>query len=191
MATEALVDPWRSFLSEIDDHAPQPLELHCIGGFAVSSRYGLNRPTGDIDVVEAKPSDLKPWLTQFAGARSALHKRHKIYVQIVTVASIPEDYESRLTEMFAGQFERLRLFVPDPYDLALSKLARNLDIDMEDVKHLARESRLDLDQLSERYRRELRPIVIGSPERHDSTLRLWIDAIREERQLTSQRHPAS
>jgi hypothetical protein len=182
MASDALSDPWRSFLSEIDDRASQNLELHCIGGFAVSLRYGLNRPTGDIDVVEVKPADAKPWLAQIAGAGSALHRKHKIYVQVVTVASIPEDYESRLTELFAGRFKRLRLFVPDPYDLALSKLTRNSDIDMEDVKHLANECQLDLDQLRDRYQGELRPVVIGSPERHDSTLRLWIEAIREERQ---------
>ena len=181
MAADGLLDPWRSFLSEIDDRASQKLELQCIGGFAVSLRYALNRPTGNIDVVEVKPPEAKPWLANVAGAGSALHKKHKVYVQVVTVASMPEDYEARVTELFASRFRRLRLFVPDPYDLALSKLTRNLDIDMEDVKHLARECQLDLDQLEDRYQRELRPVVIGSPEKHDSTLRLWIDAIREER----------
>jgi hypothetical protein len=101
---------------------------------------------------------------------------------VVTVASIPEEYESRLTEFFAGQFKRLRLFVPDPYDLSLSKLARNIDVDMEDVKHLAEVCDLDLDLLKVRYEKELRPIIIGPPGRHDRTLQLWIDAITELRQ---------
>ncbi len=182
MRADGLSNPWRSFLEEIDGLAFEAIELHCIGGFAVSLRYKSNRPTGDIDVVEAKPARLKPWLVEIAGVGSALHKKHKVYLQVVTVASMPEDYESRLTELFASRFRRLRLLVPDPYDLALSKLTRNFDIDMEDVKHLARECQLDLEQLTDRYWTEVRPIVIGPTERHDATLRLWVEAIREERQ---------
>ena len=181
MPPENPPEPWRSFLAQIDRLATQAIELHCIGGFVVSVKYGLSRPTGDIDIVEAKPADAKPWLVQTAGAGSALHKKHKIYLQVVTVASVPENYESRLTELFAGRFKRLRLFVPDPYDLALSKLTRNLDIDAEDVKQLAAVSHLDLDVLKARYHSELRPIVIGPLDRHDQTLRLWIEAIDEER----------
>ena len=135
----------------------------------------------DIDVVEVKPADLKPWLVDTAGSGSRLSMQHKVYLQVVTVASIPENYESRLTELVPGRFMRLRLLVPDPYDLALSKLTRNLDVDMDDVKHLARTCRLDLHELEGRYRQELRALVIGPVDRHDRTLRLWMDAIREER----------
>jgi hypothetical protein len=83
--------------------------------------------------------------------------------------------------MFVGAFQRVQLLVPDPYDLALSKLSRNLELDLEDVKHLARACRLDLGVLESRYRHELRPYVLGPVERHDQTLTLWIDAIRESR----------
>jgi hypothetical protein len=83
--------------------------------------------------------------------------------------------------MFPGAFSRLKLFVLDPYDLALTKLSRNAEIDMEDVKHLAAARNLDLDVLKERYVQELRHKVIGPVERHDRTLELWIEAIREER----------
>jgi hypothetical protein len=181
MPVDHLPNPWRSFLGEIDGLAGRKMELHCIGGFAVSLHYGLHRPTGDIDIVEARPADAKPWLTQTAGVGSALHKKHRIYVQVVTAATIPDNYESRLTEVFTREFRWLRLFVPDPYDLALSKLARNLDIDMEDVKHLAKACALDLGEFERRYQNELRPIAIGPTDRHDGTLRLWMDAIREER----------
>jgi hypothetical protein len=185
MPPEKLPEPWRSFLSEIDRLATAALELHCIGGFVVSLRYGLGRPTGDIDIVEVRPAEAKPWLTATAGLGSALYKKHKVYVQVVTVASIPESYESRLTELFVGRFKRLRLFVPDPYDLALSKLTRNSDIDADDVKHLAAACELDLDVLKSRYESELRSIVIGPVDRHDRTLQLWIDAINEERKTAS------
>ena len=181
MSPENVPEPWQSFLTGIDRLASDAIELHCIGGFVVSLRYGLSRPTGDIDVVDAKPPSAKLWLAQTAGIGSPLHQKHKVYLQVVTVASISENYASRLTELFSGRFKRLRLFVPDAYDLALSKLTRNLDIDLEDVKYLAAASRLDVRVLQDRYDNELRPLVIGPVDRHDQTLRLWIDAIEEER----------
>jgi hypothetical protein len=38
---------------------------------------------------------------------------------------MPEDYESRLIEMFPGRCKKLKILAPDPYDLVLSKLERN------------------------------------------------------------------
>ena len=109
-----------------------------------------------------------------------LHKKYKVYLDRVGVAKVPENYESRLTEIFPKTFEHLRLFALDPYDLALSKLERNIQRDRDDVKHLARTVPLDLEVLKERYQEELR-WQLGNPEREDLTLRLWIDAIEEER----------
>lgn len=119
MPAERMPEPWHSFLAEIDRATAVPIVLHCIGGFAVSVHYGLERPTGDIDVVEVRPND-EVWLVQMAGEGSGLHRKHKVYLQVVTVASVPDDHENRLSEIFPKHFEGLRLFVPDPYDLDLS-----------------------------------------------------------------------
>jgi hypothetical protein len=48
--------PWREFLSDVDDALDAtsqagPIELHCVGGFAVAMRYGLHRTTADLDIV--------------------------------------------------------------------------------------------------------------------------------------------
>jgi len=37
----------------------------------------------------------------------------------VAVASLPESYADRLTELFPRRFDRLRLFALDAHDLAL------------------------------------------------------------------------
>jgi len=115
-----------------------------------------------------------------AGEGSVLHKKYRVYLQVVGMATVAVDYEDRLTEMFPGSFKHLRLFALDPYDLALSKLERNTQRDRDDVKHLARIVPFDLDVLQERYQKELRP-DLGNPEREDLTLKLWIEAIEEER----------
>jgi len=67
------------------------------------------RPTGDIDVVDVTPPQAKPWLAVTAGQGSALHRRHEVYLQFVTVATMPYHYEERTREIFAGQLERLGL----------------------------------------------------------------------------------
>jgi hypothetical protein len=82
--------------------------------------------------------------------------------------------------MFARTFNHLRLFALDPYDLALSKIERNTQRDRDDVKHLARSLPLDLKVLKDRYEKELQP-DLGNPRREDLTLKLWIEAIEEER----------
>lgn len=40
---------------------------------------------------------------------SALHKKYGVYLQVVRVATVPEEYESRLTELFPGSCKHLRL----------------------------------------------------------------------------------
>jgi len=132
-------------------------------------------------VVEVIPSAAKAWLATTAGPGSALHRKHRVYLQVVTIATVPYAYEDRLIRVAPDTFTHLRLFVLDPYDLALSKLTRNLEVDVEDVKHLARVTTFDLAVLQDRYREELRPYVSGPVERSDLTLQLWVDAICEER----------
>jgi hypothetical protein len=83
--------------------------------------------------------------------------------------------------VFPGEFDKLRILVLDAYDLALSKLKRNTEIDVEDVKHLARAAKFDLDVLADRYRKELRPFLTGPEAKHDLTLELWIETIKEQR----------
>jgi len=121
-----------------------------------------------------------------AGKGSQLHRQYGIYLDFVTVATVPEDYDQRLTEMFPGEFRRLRLLALDPYDLALAKLERNIQRDRDDVKHLARTIPFDLDLLKDRYLKELRPLL-GNPQREDLTLRLWIEAIEEDRRQQGDR----
>jgi hypothetical protein len=181
MPPDRIQEPWLSFLSEIDRAAPASIALTCIGGFAISLHYGFLRSTGDIDVVEVEPGEMKAWLQSFAGEGSALHRKHRVHLQIVTVADLPYAHQDRVIPIFQDRFERLRLFVLDPIDLVLSKLTRNFDVDIEDAKHLVRSSNLDLDALEARYRDELRPYVTGPPERHDTTVKLWLAAFREER----------
>ena len=179
-SNESIPEPWLSFLRELDAAAREDVRLDCMGGFVVTTVYGFSRPTGDLDVLEIAPRDAGRAVLELGMQGSALHRKYKIYLDHVGVAHVPEDYEDRLTEIFPGTFKHLRLLALDPYDLALSKLERNIQRDRDDVLHLARTVPLDLEVLKDLYQKELR-WQLGNPEREGLTLQLWIDAIEEER----------
>ena len=181
MPSKSIPEPWQSFLSDIDASLHEDVELHCLGGFVVTVLYDLARPTADVDVIAITPRSEIESVMRLAGQGSDLHRKHKLYLQLVGVATVPESYEERLTEIFPGGFRHLRLLALDPYDLALSKLERNTQRDRDDVKHLARTVPFYLTELQERYQNELRP-NLGNPKREDLTLQLWLDVIEEERQ---------
>jgi Nucleotidyltransferase of unknown function (DUF6036) len=177
-------EPWRSFLEELDQRATEETRMDCMGGFVVTVLYGFSRETSDLDVLLIAPQEQGPPLLELGVQGGDLHKKYKVYLDHVGVAKVPENYEQRLTEMFAGAFKRLRICALDPYDLALSKLERNIQRDRDDVKHLARSVPLDLEILKERYDKELR-WQLGNPEREDLTLKLWIEMIEEDRSIAS------
>lgn len=187
MSLEDIAEPWRAFLRELDElistraeFGDGPVELHCTGGFVFTVLYGLQRSTGDLDIIEVIPADLIGPVLELAGKGSVLANKHKLYIDAAArVADLPCDYKERLVELYPGAFSRVRLLAPDPYDLALSKLERNSDRDLEDVKLLAMRTTLEPERLRERYERELRPYMVGRIEKHDLTMRLWIETLKE------------
>jgi hypothetical protein len=179
MASKRLHEPWQSFLQALDRELLAPSELHCFGGFVVAEHYGLIRPTADVDILESRGTDLVT-IARLAGKGSPLHSRHRVYVDVVTIADVPDDYETRLIDMNISGFKHLRLRAFEQHDLVLAKLARNIDRDREDVTALARGPGLDVEVLQERYRQELRP-KLGRPDREDLTMRLWVEMIEELR----------
>lgn len=177
--------PWRAFLEELDQLVSSDVSLHCFGGFVVTACYGLPRPTADLDVLLIFPSDAQATLVKLAGPHSELHKKHDVYLDVVTIASYPDNYEERLKEVFSGVFQHLRLLALDPYDLALAKLERNFQRDRDDVVFLADAVPLDLDVLRTRYEQEMRR-YLGRPDREDLTLTLWTEMIEEHRRNRAQ-----
>jgi hypothetical protein len=173
-----LHEPWKSFLAQVDAGLSGPTELHCFGGFVVAECYGLTRATADIDIIEARGSATPEDLVTLAGKGSALARRYRVYLDFVTIVTVPENYDQRLVDVFAGEFTFLRLRAFEPHDLALAKLERNEDHDREDVKALALRPGLDVEVLRDRYDGEMRR-YLGNPAREDLTLQLWIEMIQE------------
>jgi hypothetical protein len=101
-------EPWRSFFAAVDANLTEDVHLHCCGGFVVTQLYGVARTTSDVDFLCVVPN-VQSRLTEIAGKGSPLHRKYKLYLDAVTVATPPEDYEQRLVPMFPGNWVHLRL----------------------------------------------------------------------------------
>ena len=80
-------EPWRSFFAEVDSHLREDVRLPC-GGFVVTQFYGVARTTSDVDSLGVVPN-VRADLTEIAGKGSALHRKHRVYVDAVTVVTPP------------------------------------------------------------------------------------------------------
>lgn len=171
----ATPEPWKSFLRALDESLRADVRLHCIGGFVVTLLYGLSRETSDLDVLTAVPHDRLAELQRLAGESSALHRRFRVYLQPVRIATYPEDYADRLVPMCADlKLRRLGVFGLEAHDLALTKIERNFDKDRQDVQSLASSGFLDEATLRARYATEYRPNLASGADKYDLTLELWV-----------------
>jgi hypothetical protein len=176
-------EPWKSFLEELDESLQESVEFHCIGGFVITRLYGLERETRDVDVLSVRPNTNLVQLLDLGGKGSVLHQRHRVYMDKVSVIEAwPEDYDQRLTEMYPGALQHIRLLAPDPHDVALMKLGRNIERDREDVKFLARSGLITVETLRDRYEQEMRSYIALPERRTDPVLELWAEMIREDLQ---------
>ena len=165
-------------LLALDGLLDESAELHCLGGFVVSELYRLTRATADIDVLAVGGMAGLARLKLLAGTGSELHQKYKVYIDIVTIADIPDGYEDRLVDYDVAGLHRIRIRALEKHDLALAKLSRNIDRDIEDIKRLAMGPGLDLNVLQARYEKELQG-KLGRPDREGLTLRMWIEMLEE------------
>ena len=150
--------------------------MHCIGGFVVTMQFGISRTTSDIDILPTISHDSLSRLQQVAGPGSELHRRFKLSIQPVGVVTYPENYSSRLIRMWPKfRLNNLQLYALEAHDLVLTKLERNQDVDRQDIQSLAKAGYIEPQTLRERYVSEFRPNLLSGLERHDLTMKLWIE----------------
>jgi Nucleotidyltransferase of unknown function (DUF6036) len=165
------------------DRLSENVQLHCCGGFVATQLYGVARETNDVDFLGVVPNRWND-ITELAGKDSLLRQKYKLYLDAVTVATPPENYEGRLVEMYPCAWTHLQLYALEVHDLALTKLQRNIDRDRDDIQQLAKAGHLKPLVLKKRYYEELRPNLVGNESRHDLTLQLWLESYWTDETLT-------
>lgn len=121
----------QSILQALGERVPPRSHLILVGGGALAL-LGSPRLTIDLDFIgdDLSPDPLDKTIMQVA-------KELNIYAEPVPLERfipLPKGNEERT--IFIGQFGNLEVYVADPYSIALSKLERGFDTDLEDIVFL-------------------------------------------------------
>lgn len=131
-----------SLLTEISRRYANPATLTLLGASALCL-LGSNRPTFDIDYVG---DDLRKNELQQTIERVAQELRVPVEaVPIEQFVPIPAGADER--RLLVGRFGKIDVYVLDPYTIALSKLDRGFDSDLDDILFLIRRNYITLPQL--------------------------------------------
>jgi len=132
----------RTILQALGESVPSGSRLVLIGGSALAL-LGSPRLTIDIDFVgdDKHPSELHKTIIQAARELKILAEP----VPFERVIPLPEGSPERSIRI--GQFGNLEVFVADPYNIALSKIDRGYDTDLDDVVFLVQHNHVTLGEL--------------------------------------------
>jgi hypothetical protein len=141
----------RSVLQKLGEKLPAGSRLTLVGGGALAL-LGSPRLTIDLDFIgdDVAPSKLDKAIVDAANELN-------IYadpVRLERFLPLPKGSEGRTISV--GQFGNLEVRVADPYSMALSKLDRGFDTDVDDIVFLIQRGFIYLDEL-ERFTQDLLP----------------------------------
>ena len=139
----------RVFLRRLGERCPQPAKLYLLGGSALCL-LGSPRTTLDVDyTVDVEPEEA----ARFGAAVSELAAEMRLDLEEVPLAEfIPLPPEAYARRQLVGQFGQLEVYIFDPYSIALSKIARGFETDLEDVVFMWRERLIEFDELECHFR---------------------------------------
>ena len=126
LATEEIQD----FLNQLSQQFTQPVKLYLLGGSALCF-LGSPRRTVDIDFFV---EDLS---VEFENNVEAVARELKIEYEVIAIDEfIPLPADSTTRHRALRNYGSIEVFIYDPYSIALSKLARGFDSDVQDVLFL-------------------------------------------------------
>ncbi len=117
--------------------------LFLIGGGALCL-LGNPRRTMDIDF----SLTISETTQALFGAMMTVADNMRIELEVITIEDfMPVPADASLRHQFIGQFGPIEVYIFDPYTIALSKLARGLETDIQDVLFLLENELIELEQL--------------------------------------------
>ncbi|MFQ5615771.1 MAG: DUF6036 family nucleotidyltransferase [Anaerolineales bacterium] len=136
----------RAFLRKLGERYPKSATLYLLGGGALCL-LGSPRRTVDIDYAVEAPAGQTEELVAMI---ETLANELRLEMEIVPIEEfIPLPAGAGARHQRVGQFGNLAVYIYDPYSIALSKVARGFEADLQDVLFLLRQGIINLDQLSQ------------------------------------------
>jgi len=132
----------QEFLERLGNRYSKQTKLYLLGGSALIL-LGSSRDTLDIDYVgdDIQKDDFQIIIEEIAGELELETEP----VPIDRFIPLPEGSEQRRIRI--GQFGNVDVYVTDPYTIALSKLDRGIDADLEDIVFLIQRNHINLKEL--------------------------------------------
>lgn len=162
------------FLQRLGDRYPHPAKIYLLGGSALCF-LGNPRRTVDIDyTVETMATSL------VAEINSLADEMHLELEAVPIEEFIPLPDGSAERHQWVGQFRELQVYVYDPYSIALSKLSRGFEADLQDVLFLLRQQIINLAELA-RYVEATLPLAWDF-DINPTDLRLYFDEVKHQLQ---------
>jgi hypothetical protein len=138
------VENLRAFLERLGEQYPGSATLYLLGGGALCL-LGNPRVTVDVDYWYAVSSEEE---ARFKAAVEKLAEEMHLDVEDVPLDEFvplpPGAYDRR---QLVGHFGGVEVYIFDPYTIALSKIARGFEADLEDVLFMLGEGLIEFDEL--------------------------------------------
>jgi hypothetical protein len=158
------------FLRDLDaawsDQGVRPVTLRIIGSTALFLQTDYRRGTKDSDVLETVElsAAVQRQLLAFGGKDTALHRKHRIYLEIVAGAFpfLAVEPRWRNLQAFNASLRSFQVEALDVVDVVIAKLARFHSTDRDDIAAMESRGCIDHDVLIERF--------------HSAVERVWHDA---------------
>ncbi len=143
----------RAFLQRLGERYPGPATIYLLGGSALCL-LGSPRATLDVDYTfEIAPEDE----ARFQAALAALAAEMRLDLESVSLDEfVPLPPGARERRRAVGRFGQLEVYIFDLYSIALSKVARGFEADLEDVVFMLRERLIEFGEL-ERFFEHILP----------------------------------
>ncbi|HEX21685.1 MAG TPA: hypothetical protein ENH19_03425 [Actinobacteria bacterium] len=154
------------FLRALDAKLSKKTAIYIIGGSAITLAYSPDNRTSDIDIVGGDKE-----LERFGGMNSDLAKAHGVYISKVYDISFsaPTGWRQRCKKL-GFKLINISVFVADPYDIVLGKLARLEPKDIDDIQSLEKGGFIEPDVLILRLNDNIKEIERNEAYRKNALL---------------------
>jgi hypothetical protein len=134
----------KSFLERLGDRFQRSAELYLLGGSALLL-LGSPRETLDIDYLYIIEADLAPVFQKAVDELAAEMKLDLEWVPLQEFIPMPANAFER--RRLLGQYGQVAVYIFDPYSIAISKIARGFESDLEDVLFLLQKGIIEFSAL--------------------------------------------
>lgn len=138
----------RSFFERLGEQCAAPAAIYLLGGSALCL-LGSPRVTVDVDCALEAAVD---YIAALRVTLAELASEMQLDVEEVPLDEfIPLPPQARGRRRAIGRFGRLDVYIFDPYSIALSKIARGFEADIEDVLFMLRKGLIQFDELQHHF----------------------------------------